>query len=98
MGCAYRRPQTADFVIDAPPLIVTTTDGKRTAVDRLHVSVDFDVTEVMLPHRLVRYGDVSSEVITEAAVVDLSGVSMTGQIMIVYDRDRGGEIVYFRNV
>lgn len=70
-------------------------NGKTTPVKFAIATIQYSVTDEIIPFSLVQYKDKDAdENITDAAIAQLNLGENTGKLMIVYKEDKGGQVVY----
>jgi hypothetical protein len=71
------------------------TSRERVAVRKLVADAEFDITTEFAPFDLVRYADkTTGELITDAAIASVGFAPLSGKLMIVYNSEKGGSVVF----
>ena len=62
---------------------------------KLVADAEFEITTEFAPFDLVRYADnTTGELITDAAIASVGFEHLSGKLMIVYNSDKGGSVVF----
>jgi hypothetical protein len=68
---------------------------ERVALRMLIADVEFESTTAFAPFELVRYSDnTTGELITDAAIASVDFEHLSGKLMIVYNSEKGGSVVF----
>jgi len=71
------------------------TSQERIAVRKIVADAEFEITTEFAPFNLVRYADnTTGDLITDAAIASIGLDHLSGNLMIVYNPEKGGSVVF----